>query len=851
MQAEIKNRKKGKQLSVLMAVFVISCFVFLSESAGAYWTNDIRIIGGDLTWKKEDSPIQLEGPMEIRNGATLTIEPGVVIETKKKSNGDLADIIVSDGQILANGNDREKIIFKPANGDAAYTISFYGDGSGQESLLRFVEVDGGGYGKSDLLSSASYRKFIGGLDIPGSTPEKIPALYYNSGKLHIENSKFSGSKFFDVKAASYFGHDNEQDYFEIVNSNFGNNSENTAIISDVDCGLRSCSAKILLKNNWYGDMLGPKTSTSMLSDGLKISGDYKLDGWRSNDLIVDPVLIIPGITGSAQSMGEWKLDPITHAYDDLVASLMRNGYAKDKALFEFPYDWRKNNATTARSLQSKVEGIINETKISKVDVVAHSMGGLVARAYIEEIEGSIYNNTIDKLITLGTPQKGSPEAYLKWEAGEGFFTWKDKLARHHFEQEAEENGYNNVLHKYIQEKIPTVKELLPIYDYLYDINATSMREYFENYPRNTFLEDLNDESNVEKLKKVNFVKIVGKSNLENTISKIRIVNGGDDGKWVHGMPENYYNDNTDQGLEFGYGDETVPIESAKEIASDKTIEIDSSHGDLPTKAQCEVFKELTSKTECDYDEDWHMTNVLLFNVFSPIDIQIVAPDGKRVGKDFATGKIINEISGAYYSGFDTNTEFVTIPNPQDGEYQILTQGTDNGDYRIETVMINENDSGAAKESMKTITGVAELNKEEIHEIKLESNAIEGKSEENISQPITPPVVVQQPQEPISNPQQANKVGEAVKKKTNKKKSKKKHKKKNTKKKILYMPVAKTAKPFVYKKYKTVKSSNVKGVQIKKDQGKNSKKTSNSYWNNFCSNPKLNKYIYPTCRLLKK
>jgi len=173
------------------------------------------------------------------------------------------------------------------------------------------------------------------------------------------------------------------------------------------------------------------------------------------------------------------------------------------------------------------------------------------------------------------------------------------------------------------------------------------------------------------------------------------------------MPENFYDETTDMGIEYGYGDETVPLVSANNIISNKTVEISASHNDLPTKAQCYIIKELTGKDDCEYvDSIDRIVNILTFGVFSPIDIQIIAPDGKRVGKDFETGEIYNEIEGAYYSGYGTENEFLTIPNPLEGEYKVLTQGTGSGDFKIETVKISEQADGSAQEATRDLVGTA-------------------------------------------------------------------------------------------------------------------------------------------------
>ena len=62
---------------------------------------------------------------------------------------------------------------------------------------------------------------------------------------------------------------------------------------------------------------------------------------------------------------------------------------------------------------------------------------------------------------------------------------------------------------------------------------------------------------------------------------------------------------------------------------------------------------------------------------------MIAPDGKRIGKDFSTGQEFHEISDAFYTGYQTDQEYVTIPDPIDGEYKVITQGIGaGGEYTL-------------------------------------------------------------------------------------------------------------------------------------------------------------------------
>lgn len=69
----------------------------------------------------------------------------------------------------------------------------------------------------------------------------------------------------------------------------------------------------------------------------------------------------------------------------------------------------------ARSLASEIKVVKENAHSDRVDVVAHSMGGLVARAYIEneDFGGDRYPGDVGKLIMLGTPNHGVPYGWLR------------------------------------------------------------------------------------------------------------------------------------------------------------------------------------------------------------------------------------------------------------------------------------------------------------------------------------------------------------------------------------------------------------------------------------------------------
>jgi len=390
----------------------------------------------------------------------------------------------------------------------------------------------------------------------------------------------------------------------------------------------------------------------------------------------NPVIIIPGILGSEQKDGVWVIDPILHTYDNLIDTFKANGYTEGLDLFTFPYEWRQSNVESAVQLKEKIDEVKAISHSDKVDLVAHSMGGLVARQYIQS---DAYAHDVNQLIFLGTPHLGAPSAYLTWEAGEFGNGPENNLTEFIYSREAEKAGYASLFDYVIHRPITSVEELLPIYDYLKDKNTNQSRSYPNNYPNNYFLENL--DNNLGKLycSGVVLSNIVGDLGSESTLNAIRVVDSPFLPLWKDGFPDGYDGTTKDLGVEAGNGDGTVPIYSSEDLDCDTTV-LNSAHRNLPTDAEQLVVRKLSAIQDPTIINNHYLTSIkiLIIKILSPADIVVIAPDGKRVGKDFSTGQEVNEIYGAFYSGFQTDNEFISIPNPQDGKYKVQAQGTGNG-----------------------------------------------------------------------------------------------------------------------------------------------------------------------------
>ena len=98
-------------------------------------------------------------------------------------------------------------------------------------------------------------------------------------------------------------------------------------------------------------------------------------------------------------------------YDRLLAWLRKKFRDDPDAIIEFPFDWRQSNEYSARELKCFAEPLLARRRAAypgaRLVLLAHSMGGLVARYYAECLDDRALTR---RVITLGTPFSGSVKA---------------------------------------------------------------------------------------------------------------------------------------------------------------------------------------------------------------------------------------------------------------------------------------------------------------------------------------------------------------------------------------------------------------------------------------------------------
>jgi len=89
----------------------------------------------------------------------------------------------------------------------------------------------------------------------------------------------------------------------------------------------------------------------------------------------------------------------------LAAYLQLRGF---KQVLMFNYD---SGAGVDRAALALREYLREHVRGGRIDLVCHSLGGLVARVYLQELGGS---RRVDRCITLGTPHRGTYGSYWVW-----------------------------------------------------------------------------------------------------------------------------------------------------------------------------------------------------------------------------------------------------------------------------------------------------------------------------------------------------------------------------------------------------------------------------------------------------
>ena len=381
--------------------------------------------------------------------------------------------------------------------------------------------------------------------------------------------------------------------------------------------------------------------------------------------------------GTENPLFPMRVGDIIRAHDDndyyksLITELENNGYREGDTLFVFPYDWRLNITTNALLLKQKIDDVRQN---GKVDIIAHSMGGLVSKLYIRGFPG-----TVRAFIDLATPHLGSPKAFeaLQWGDDMGY------------------GWLGEIVSKSLVQNMPSAYQLLPSPMYV---------QLFGPY----FNKGGGHDGWLDYQQSMTFLVNSGRNPLAQTWSSLHDAidnwNGTDYGveRIINivgcglATPASIYQLSGDHKylLDYKNGDEEVPLGSAEALNSTQIYYAKNAvHGTLPSKDGVrQLIANLvsgngeplllgtnlsTNRNSCGLLQGW------IASVHSPIELHIYDSEGRHTGPK-QDGSIENNIPGVAYDVIDDN-KFAFLPDG--GAYKITGKATGLGsfDARVERV----------------------------------------------------------------------------------------------------------------------------------------------------------------------
>jgi len=167
----------------------------------------------------------------------------------------------------------------------------------------------------------------------------------------------------------------------------------------------------IYRKGWPRNQLWPGIGDPFRDDALRNLGPEEVsvrDAIRTYVFLTTKTRIYSPLIDFLRGEGYIEYPPIDNEQVPSETPLERCQQAKQDGqkptLFVFAYDWRQSNRVSAQNLQEYIECVRSIHNNSRVDIIAHSMGGLVARRYLIDNPS---NHGVARLITIATPFYGA------------------------------------------------------------------------------------------------------------------------------------------------------------------------------------------------------------------------------------------------------------------------------------------------------------------------------------------------------------------------------------------------------------------------------------------------------------
>lgn len=398
--------------------------------------------------------------------------------------------------------------------------------------------------------------------------------------------------------------------------------------------------------------------------------------------------------------------------EGLIKEFEGQGYIEGETLFTFPYDWRygvsgkyTDGKTNSDLLKDKIAQILTQTGSDKIDVVAHSMGGLIVKKYVMD---NSTGHKIDKAVFVGVPNTGAPKSVKTLLQGDSFgVPWladsevkkisKNMPASYDLLPSQEYYNQKGSFVQVIDEGNEWPPDLNVVID---DLNYQEMENYLvQDHSLNSIAFNNAEALHTQEFDNydltrqgIDLYSIVGCKN--GTLGKITERRYAD----VFGSQVAY------QNPKYFPGDGTVPLESATNLPikqANKFYLLSSKHSRMMTAdgSRQKIVNlisgsNLSVGSSITQDISQCNLNGKAISVYSPVDIFVTDQSGNKLGLA-EDGSIVNEIPGADFEVWGEH-KFVFIPQDGGENYSIGLDGTASGTFTIKSQDISGSQTGATE-----------------------------------------------------------------------------------------------------------------------------------------------------------
>lgn len=386
--------------------------------------------------------------------------------------------------------------------------------------------------------------------------------------------------------------------------------------------------------------------------------NLEIDYIKINSLSSPPLVLIPGLGASwnteamfyGGSGGEWKMTPFVNVYDRFINTAESNGYTINDNLFVWNYDWRKRLADITSDFNNFIDSTPNLKDAEQIDFVGHSLGGLVARTWVQNFDNDPIKKT-NKLVTVGSPHNGAVKAYEALAGGrisdKADLGWLGmqlllQMNKKGFTTDAET----------IRTMVPILNDITPTFNFIR--KGTQLIPATQTSFSNTYLADLN-QSVDSSIFSGFIIGNTGRSTTEKLVIQSRSLIDQLLNLWPDGRIKQKI---------LSFGDGTV-LKSSAYLAGNETLinEYSSSHSQIVNDSTpiSKIFEILDKNNVTVSGPDAYPdNNLLIFYLASPATIKL----------------------NGVLTPTNPGLPFIIIPNPSSGNYQIELTGIGNGTYHL-------------------------------------------------------------------------------------------------------------------------------------------------------------------------